>query len=98
MISFPNELKIGTYEASFMQIFPRCFSSIFSDSILFSHLLRIWWHEVAESVKEMLYKVAGSIPDGLSGSFNWRNPSSSTMALGSTQPRTETGTRNISWG
>ena len=70
MISFPNELKIGTYEASFMQIFPRCFSSIFSDSILFSHLLRIWWHEVAESVKEMLYKVAGSIPDGLSGSFN----------------------------
>jgi hypothetical protein len=27
--------------------------------------------------------------------FNWPNPSSPTMALGSTQPLTETSTRNI---
>jgi hypothetical protein len=34
-------------------------------------------------------KVAGSIPDGVTGSFHWRNPSDRTMALGSTQPLTE---------
>ena len=34
-------------------------------------------------------KVAGSIPDGVSGIFHWHNPSKITMALGSTQPRTE---------
>jgi hypothetical protein len=34
-------------------------------------------------------KVAGSIPDKVIGFFNWPNPSSRTMALGSTQPLTE---------
>jgi len=47
IISFRNGLKIETNEASFMQFFPRCFSSIFSDSILFSHLLRTRWHALA---------------------------------------------------
>jgi len=47
MISFRNGLKIETNEASFMQFFPRCFSSIFSDSVLFSHLLRMMWHALA---------------------------------------------------
>jgi len=28
----------------------------------------------------------------------YRNPSGCTMAMGSTQPLTEMGTRNISWG
>jgi hypothetical protein len=42
-------------------------------------------------------KVAGSIPDGAIGFFHWHNPSSRTMALGSTQPLTEMSTRNISW-
>jgi hypothetical protein len=32
------------------------------------------------------WKVAGSIPDGITGFFSWPNPSSRTMALGSTQP------------
>ena len=41
-------------------------------------------------------KVAGSIPDGVSGIFI--NPSGRTLALGSTQPLTEMSTRNISWG
>jgi hypothetical protein len=40
-------------------------------------------------------KVAGSIPDEVIGFFSWPNPSSCTMALGSTQPLTETSTRNI---
>jgi hypothetical protein len=41
-------------------------------------------------------KVAGSISDGVIGIFHWHNPSSLTMALGSTQPLTEMSTRNIS--
>jgi hypothetical protein len=43
-------------------------------------------------------QVAGSIPDGVIGIFQRRNPSSRTMALGSTQPLTEMSTRCISWG
>ena len=44
------------------------------------------------------WKVTGSIPDGVIGIFHWRNPSDSTMDLGSTQPLTEMSTRRISWG
>ena len=43
-------------------------------------------------------KVAGSIPDGVTGIFHLHNPSDRTMALGLTQPLTEMSTRNISWG
>ena len=43
-------------------------------------------------------KVAGSIPDGVTGIFHWHNHSDRTMALGSTQPVTEMSTRRISWG
>jgi hypothetical protein len=43
-------------------------------------------------------KVAGSIPDGVTGFFHWHNLSGRTMALGSTQPLTEMSTRNISCG
>jgi hypothetical protein len=42
-------------------------------------------------------KVMGSIPDGVTGTFHWHNPSSPTMALGLTQSLTETSTRNIFW-
>jgi hypothetical protein len=38
-------------------------------------------------------KVAGSIPDGVTGFFHLQNPSGPTMALGSTQPPTEMSTR-----
>ena len=41
-------------------------------------------------------KVAGSIPDGVIGIFYWHNPSGRNMSLPSTQPLTETSTRNIS--
>jgi hypothetical protein len=34
-------------------------------------------------------KVAGSIPDSVTGIFHWHNPSDRTMALGSTQLLTE---------
>jgi hypothetical protein len=38
------------------------------------------------------------IPDEVIGCFNWPNPSSSTMTLGSTQPLTEMSTRNLPGG
>jgi hypothetical protein len=43
-------------------------------------------------------KVAGLIPDEIIGCFNWPNPSSRTVALGSTQPITEMNTRNLPGG
>jgi hypothetical protein len=43
-------------------------------------------------------QVAGSIPDDVIGIIQWHNPSSCTMALGSTQPLTEMSNRCISWG
>jgi hypothetical protein len=43
-------------------------------------------------------KVASSIPDEVIGFFNWRNPSSRTMALGSTQSLTDMSTRNLPGG
>jgi len=43
-------------------------------------------------------KVAGSIPDGVTGIFHGHNPFGSTMALGSTRPLTEMSARNISCG
>jgi hypothetical protein len=39
--------------------------------------------------------VAGSIPDEFIEIFNWPNPFSRIMALGSTQPLTEMSTRNL---
>jgi hypothetical protein len=43
-------------------------------------------------------KVAGSIPNEVIEFFKLPNPSSRTMALVSTQPLTEMGTRNIPVG
>jgi hypothetical protein len=53
----------------------------------------IWLQHCATS-----QKVAGSIPDDVTGIFHWHNTSGCTMALGLTQPLTEMSTRNISWG
>jgi len=55
-------------------------------------------YAVAQLVEALRYnwKVTGSIPDGVIGIFHWRNPTGRTIALGSTQPLTETNTRNIS--
>jgi hypothetical protein len=53
-------------------------------------LWRSWLRRYATS-----RKVAVSIPDEDIGFFNWPNPSSRTMALGSTQPLIEMSTRNL---
>jgi hypothetical protein len=41
---------------------------------------------------------SGSVPEEITGYFNLPNPSSRTMALGSTQPLTEMSTRNLPGG
>jgi hypothetical protein len=43
-------------------------------------------------------KVAGSIPDGVTGIFHWHYVCGRIMALGLTQPLTEMSAGNISWG
>jgi hypothetical protein len=47
-------------------------------------------------VQALGYK-PGSIPESVIGNFNLLNLSGRTMALGLTQPLTETSTRCISW-
>jgi hypothetical protein len=43
--------------------------------------------------------VASSVPDGVTGTFHWQNPSDLTMALGLTRPPTEMSVRNNNfWG
>jgi hypothetical protein len=54
---------------------------------------RSWFRQYATS-----RKVAGSIPNEVTGFFNRPNSSSRTMALGSTQPLTEICTRNLPRG
>jgi hypothetical protein len=58
---------------------------------------RCWWRSWLRHCATRR-KVAGSIPDDVTGIFHWHNPSGRTMALGLTQPLTEMSTRNISWG
>jgi hypothetical protein len=66
-------------------------------SLLIFHLT--WGYIVAQWLRHCAtnQKVAGLIPDGVTGSFHWHNPFGRTMALGSTQPLTEMSARNISW-
>ena len=56
-------------------------------------------HAVVQLVEAPRYKPggAGSIADGVIGIFHWYKPYGITMALGLTQPLTETSTRNFSW-
>jgi hypothetical protein len=54
---------------------------------------RTWMRHYAAS-----QKVVGSIPNEATGFFNRPNPSSRTMALGSTQPLTERSTMNLPGG
>jgi hypothetical protein len=56
-------------------------------------LQRSWLRHYAAS-----RKVAGSIPVEVIGFFNWPNPSSCTMAVGTTQSLTEMSTRNLPGG
>jgi len=58
---------------------------------------RCWWRSWLRH-RATSRKVAGSIPDCVTKSFHWHNPSGRTIALGLTQPLTEMSTRNISWG
>jgi hypothetical protein len=57
-------------------------------------------HAIALLVEALCYKPEGrgSIPNEVNEFFNWRNPSSRTMTLWSTQPLTEMSTRNLPGG
>jgi hypothetical protein len=56
-------------------------------------------HAVAQLVEALCYKLEGRGFDSeVTGFFNWPNPSSSTMALGSTQSLTEMSTKNLPGG
>ena len=73
----------------------------------------VWWHfECHYSVFQSCWgrqwysslwhcatrwKVAGLIPNSVTGIFHWLNPSGCTLALGLTRPLTEMSTRNIPW-
>jgi hypothetical protein len=64
---------------------------------------KIWgkyMYAVAQLVEELRYMPEGRGFDSrwIIEIFNWLIPSSFTVALGSTQPRIEMSTRNISWG
>jgi hypothetical protein len=54
--------------------------------------------KLKENELRMIRKVAGSIPDSVTGFVHWHTSSGRTMVLGSTQPLTEMSTSNISWG
>jgi hypothetical protein len=55
----------------------------------------VWFLKFLDYVQSRM--VAGSIPDVISF-FNWSNPSSRTMVLGSTRPLTEMSTKNLPGG
>jgi hypothetical protein len=61
------------------------FYHLFSSALLVSHY-------------DTSRKIAGSNPDEVIGFLNWPNPSSRTMALGSTQSLTEMSTTNLPGG
>jgi hypothetical protein len=48
--------------------------------------------------KNISLEETGSTPDEATGFFNWSNPSSSSMAVGSTQSLTAMSTRNLPVG
>jgi hypothetical protein len=106
-------LLLSFFVFSFIIIYPPflpCSFIIFSFFIfsllclLFSFILFLCIYFVLGGTRSWLRhyatrrKVADSIPDNVMGLFNSPNPSSRTIALGSTQPLTEMSTRNLSGG
>jgi hypothetical protein len=62
-----------------------------------NYVLILQWQ--LTSIVHLIYmKVAGSIPDELLGFFDWPNPSSSIISLGSTHLLTEMSTKNFPGG
>jgi hypothetical protein len=66
--------------------------NLFDYDVLSGQAVRTWLMHYATS-----RKVAGSSPDKMDF-FNWPNPCSRTMTLGSTKPLTELSTRNLFGG
>jgi hypothetical protein len=56
------------------------------------------WRRIDEWKYATSRKAAGQIPDEIIEFFNWPNPSSRNIILGSTQPLTEMSTWNLPGG
>jgi hypothetical protein len=68
----------------------KCVGYSFFHNLYLGHAVMQWLKHFATN-----RKIAGLIPDGVTGFFHLRNSSGRTMALGSTQPLTEMSTRDI---
>ena len=79
---------------------PRKFGSYFFVTSLFTLKVALLGglrvYAVAQLVKALRYELESRRFD--SRTFYWPNPSGRTKVLGSTQPLTDTSTRNTSWG
>jgi hypothetical protein len=87
-----KQLPKGSYHKYSLILTCTPFTAYFhiSEFLMWQHS---WLRDCATS-----RKVIGSIPNEVIGFFNWTNPSSSTVALGSIQPPTEMSTRNLCGG
>jgi hypothetical protein len=109
LLQYPDDSSVVAYVCSlhktfYSAMFMYCLEGLSKYSVYVEHLLSVTWLRGGTWWRSWLrhcatsWKVAGLIPDGVTGIFHWHNPSSCTMALGLTQPLTEMSTRNISWG
>jgi len=80
-------------QCTFQQIIPAHYGKFWS-YYLYNETAVAQWLRCCATER----KIAGSIPNDVTGIFHWHNPSDRTMALGSIQPLTEMSTRSISWG
>jgi hypothetical protein len=96
-----QQLNINNFANNFSAAETQILIKIFNSGLIY--LIRTFLfkrgHAVAWLVEALCYKPEGrGIESQWGGFFNWPNPSSRTMALGSTQLLTEMSTRNLPWG
>jgi hypothetical protein len=82
----PSHRVVKLKFCMFHRFTPLCSSMLTEDSIIRSFMVLTPYQPlmVAQWLRHCATnrKVAGSIPDGVTGIFHWRNPSDRTMALG----------------
>jgi hypothetical protein len=68
------------------------------ESLIYVYFIgaRCWWRSWLRHCATSR-EVAGSITDGVTGTFHWHIPTGRTITQRSAKPLTEKGIRNISW-